>query len=243
MESAQTTGKLIKQIKRAIVPGFSVEPGASKRKNDIIAGKSPRTPARPNTIVVTIRNVGVDFDFTVARLERGNLQPPGMRVHHSIKTRPDTRARGRSILADWAKRWTGLESPSLKNIFSIFFASLVLLPAWANARDTHEQGRIDFLLQSVETAKGVVFIRNGSEYGGPAAAQHLRQKLNYGGERLKTAENFIQYCATESSFSHRKYHVRTSDGATKEAAEYFGGLLREYDRTHPKTSEEKNNAR
>ncbi len=87
--------------------------------------------------------------------------------------------------------------------------------------------------------KDVVFIRNGSEYGGRAAAQHLRQKLDYGGERLKTAENFIKYCATESSFSHRKYHVRTSDGATEEAAEYFSGLLREFDQKHSRPAEEK----
>ncbi len=118
-------------------------------------------------------------------------------------------------------------------------ALLALLPPWASARDAHEQARIDFLLHSVETAKGVIFIRNGSEYGGPAAAQHLRQKLNYGGERLKTAENFIKYCATESSFTHRKYQVRTSDGVMEEAAAYFNNLLREFDQKQPKTSDEK----
>ncbi len=127
----------------------------------------------------------------------------------------------------------------MKTILTIFAALLVLLPAHGNAREPQEQARIDFLLHSVESAEGVIFIRNGSEYGGPAAALHLRQKLNYGGERLKTAENFIKYCATESSFTHRKYRIRTVDGTAKDAADYFNGLLRAYDQEHlqaPKTS-------
>ncbi|MEP6808993.1 MAG: DUF5329 family protein [Chthoniobacterales bacterium] len=115
-----------------------------------------------------------------------------------------------------------------------FFLGLALLvtlwPGVATARDAQEQARIDFLLHTVETAKGVTFIRNGSEYDGPAAAKHLRRKLDYGGERLKTAEDFIKYCATESSFTHRKYQVRTGDGVTKDGADYFTGLLKSF---HP----------
>lgn len=109
-------------------------------------------------------------------------------------------------------------------------ACLALFPVPAQARDSGEQARIDFLLHSVETAKGVTFIRNGSDYEGAAAAKHLRAKLNYAGERLKTAEDFIKYCATESSLTHRKYQVRTADGTTTEASLYFTSLLREFDR-------------
>ena len=112
----------------------------------------------------------------------------------------------------------------------MFFAAvLAFFSTSAFARDAHEQARINFLLSSVETTKGVAFIRNGSTYDGAAAAKHLRAKLNYGGERLKTAEDFIKYCATESSMTHRKYQIRTDDGATTEAAAYFSSLLREYD--------------
>ncbi len=53
-------------------------------------------------------------------------------------------------------------------------------------------------------------------------------KLNYGGERIKTAEQFVEYCATESSVTHRKYQVRLADGKTEEAAIYFNGLLRDW---------------
>lgn len=104
-----------------------------------------------------------------------------------------------------------------------------MIPLLLCAREAREQARIDFLIHGVETAKGVVFIRNGSEYDGAAAGKHLRMKLNYAGERLKTAEDFVKYCATESSLTHRKYHIRLADGTTAEAAVYFADKLREFD--------------
>ena len=113
---------------------------------------------------------------------------------------------------------------------TIFLVAIVLCVASiALARDAREQARIDFLLHTVETSAGVVFIRNGSEYDGHSAAQHLRRKLNYAGERIQTAEQFIQYCASESSMTHRKYSVRLADGTTVDSATYFAGLLREWD--------------
>lgn len=105
----------------------------------------------------------------------------------------------------------------------------VSLPSMLFARDSHEQRRIDFLINSVETSKGIVFVRNGSEHDGPAAAKHLRTKLDYAGERVKTAEDFVKYCASESSMTHRKYTVRLANGTTTDAADYFAGKLREFD--------------
>ena len=107
---------------------------------------------------------------------------------------------------------------------------LALWPALLWARDAREQARIDYLLHDVESASGMKFIRNGSEYDGAAAAKHLRMKLDYSGERLKTAEDFVKYCATESSLTHRKYLIRAADGTTTEAAVYFTAKLREFDR-------------
>jgi hypothetical protein len=119
---------------------------------------------------------------------------------------------------------------AVKSPFVISFILLALFdPGPARAREAREQQRIDFLLHSVETAKGMIFIRNGTEYDGSAAAKHLRDKLAYAGERVKTAEHFIQYCASESSMTHRKCTVRLADGRTVDSADYFAGLLREWD--------------
>ena len=103
-------------------------------------------------------------------------------------------------------------------------------PLWA--RDTREQARIDFLIHSVETATDVKFVRNGSDYDGIAGAKHLRMKLGYAGERVKTAEDFVTYCASESSFTHQKYKIRSADGRMTDAATYFRAKLHEFDEKH-----------
>ncbi|MEY2562734.1 MAG: hypothetical protein QOH88_927 [Verrucomicrobiota bacterium] len=107
--------------------------------------------------------------------------------------------------------------------------AIVLLPSLLWARDTREQARIDFLIHGVETVQGVKFIRNGSDYDGAAGAKHLRTKLNYAGDRVKTAEDFVKYCASESSFTHQKYKIRLADGTTTESAAYFLAKLHEFD--------------
>lgn len=114
-----------------------------------------------------------------------------------------------------------------------FLLGVVALLAGSGwAREAREQARIDFLIHSVETATNVKFIRNGSEYDGAAGAKHLRMKLDYAGERVKTAEDFVKYCASESSFTHQKYKIRGADGTTTDAAAYFQAKLREFDQKH-----------
>jgi Family of unknown function (DUF5329) len=109
---------------------------------------------------------------------------------------------------------------------------IAIAPFSVRARDAREQARIDFLLHAVETATNVKFVRNGSEYDGVAGAKHLRMKLGYAGDRVKTAEDFVKYCASESSFTHQKYKIREADGTTMDAASYFHAKLREFDEKH-----------
>ena len=111
-------------------------------------------------------------------------------------------------------------------------ALVAFLPIPAGARAAREQARIDFLIHGVETATNVKFVRNGSEYDGAAGAKHLRMKLDYLGERVKTAEDFVKYCASESSFTHQKYKIRAADGTTMDSATYFHAKLREFDEKH-----------
>ena len=110
--------------------------------------------------------------------------------------------------------------------------AIALLPSLIWARDAREQARIEFLIRGVETSSRVRFIRNGSEYDGVDGAKHLRMKLAYSGERVKTAEEFVKYCASESSMTHQKYQVRLPDGTTIDAAAYFNAKLREFDEKH-----------
>ena len=97
------------------------------------------------------------------------------------------------------------------------------------ARDAREQQRIDYLIQSLGSLKGAVFIRNGKDYDAQAARDHLQTKLDYAGGRVKTAEQFIKYCATESSMSHQPYKIRFADGTVIDTASYFSAKLKEFD--------------
>jgi hypothetical protein len=108
-------------------------------------------------------------------------------------------------------------------------AVLLAWPVLLSARDAHEQQRIDYLIESLGSLKGAVFIRNGTEYDAAKARSHLRAKLDYGGDRVKTAEDFIKYCASQSSMSRKPYQIRFSDGRTVDTAAYFAGKLKEFD--------------
>ena len=119
--------------------------------------------------------------------------------------------------------------PAMRRYLALIVVLFALAPLLLFARDAREQARIDFLLRSVETSSGVKFIRNGSEYDGATAAKHLRSKLSYAGDRLKTAEEFVKYCASESSFTHQKYKIRDADGTTTDSATYFATKLKEFD--------------
>jgi Family of unknown function (DUF5329) len=107
-------------------------------------------------------------------------------------------------------------------ILLLFVAALV-------GRDAREQARIDFLLHEVETSVGIKFIRNGMEHDGPAAAKHLRSKLGVASARIATAEEFVKYCASESSLTHQKYKVKLADGTVLDAAAYLEAALRKFD--------------
>jgi hypothetical protein len=114
----------------------------------------------------------------------------------------------------------------------LLLALVTAVPCSLPAREAREQARIDFLIRGVETATNVKFVRNGTEYDGVAGAKHLRRKLDYAGERVKTADDFVKYCASESSFTHQKYKIRAADGTTTDAATYFHAKLREFDEKH-----------
>ena len=106
---------------------------------------------------------------------------------------------------------------------------LLLSVSCALGRSLKEQARIDYLIESLGELDGAVFIRNGLEHNAAAAQSHLQQKLRFAGERIQTAEQFIKYCASESSITHKPYQVRFADGRVQNTADYFEAKLREYD--------------
>ncbi len=74
------------------------------------------------------------------------------------------------------------------------------------------------------------FIRNGQAYDSETAVSHLRTKLRAAGARVRTAEDFIRYCASESSVSGQPYKIRFADGRVVLSADFLRQKLLEFDR-------------
>lgn len=117
------------------------------------------------------------------------------------------------------------------NIVVIALAVLVLFAGAVSAQDTIEKNKIEFLISAVGNLKGTQFIRNGTEYNGKEAAEHLRMKLQKAGDRVRTADDFIRLCASKSLLSGKPYLIRSSDGKTITSEEFFREKLKEYNAT------------
>ena len=92
-----------------------------------------------------------------------------------------------------------------------------------------ESARIEYLLTSIAALSDAQFVRNGSAYDAKAAVEHLRSKLRYAGSRVRTAEDFIRYCASESSVSGKPYEIRFSDGRVMSSADFLRQKLLQFD--------------
>jgi Family of unknown function (DUF5329) len=110
--------------------------------------------------------------------------------------------------------------------------AFLTFPLAANAADRSaaENARIDYLLAIVASLDDARFIRNGTSYDSATAVKHLRLKLRAAGSRIKTAEDFISYCASRSSVTGRPYEIRFSDGRVVRSADFLRQKLMEFDK-------------
>jgi hypothetical protein len=103
--------------------------------------------------------------------------------------------------------------------------------AWA-AEASHslsERERIGALLDVVERS-AARFIREGTEYSGAEGRKHLERKLWWAGQRIRTAEEFIEGIASRSSTTGRPYRVRLPDGEEMETGPWLRQKLADIDR-------------
>jgi hypothetical protein len=94
-----------------------------------------------------------------------------------------------------------------------------------------ETAKVEALLELVENLKEARFVRNGREYDGAAAAQHMRAKWRWQGRSIKTAREFVRLIATRSSETGQPYLIRWKDGKQVASGDY---LNRELDRLEGK---------
>ncbi|MFL6592081.1 MAG: DUF5329 family protein [Luteimonas sp.] len=104
---------------------------------------------------------------------------------------------------------------------------LVAAPWFAQAAGVQVDPEISALIDKVEHAHDVSFIRNGSAHGAQEAAAHLRRKLAAANGRIGSAEQFIDAIGTRSSMTGIAYRVRFADGREIDSAAWLRQLLRQ----------------
>lgn len=109
------------------------------------------------------------------------------------------------------------------------FGLVLLLAVPLLAREAKEDARITALIAKIEALDGAKFIRNGTAHDADEAADHLRKKLKRAGDRVKTAEDFIDGIASKSSFSGRAYRIRFEDGSETDTGPWLHRRLKEID--------------
>ena len=98
-----------------------------------------------------------------------------------------------------------LRRVSLKLVIGAMVACALSAAAQATPDDA-AQHEIDHLLEFV-AASNCTFVRSGEKYSSQAAREHLAMKYRFTQFRLSTADEFVQYLATESSTTHEPYFV------------------------------------
>lgn len=86
---------------------------------------------------------------------------------------------------------------------------------------------IELLLRYLKGLDGAVFIRNGSEHTAGEAEAHMRLKWEKQAAKIRTAEDFIALCGTQSSLSGERYRIRFKDGSVRDSADVLAEQLAE----------------
>jgi hypothetical protein len=106
--------------------------------------------------------------------------------------------------------------------------SILAFDAHAASLSPADSVEVQYLISSVESLQHAHFVRNGTSYDAPAAAAHLRLKLQNSGSRVRTTDDFIRLCASGSSVSGQPYQIRFDDGRTVTSESFLRAKLEEF---------------
>lgn len=97
-----------------------------------------------------------------------------------------------------------------------------------------ETKKIEMLIDAVERLEGAKFIRNDSDYAPGEAASHLRRKWEAAGDRVKTADAFIEHLGAKSSTTGKPYQIRMADGKVIDSEAFLRKKLAEIEKPSPR---------
>ena len=110
----------------------------------------------------------------------------------------------------------------MNKIVLLFFGVYCTFAGVTLYAQMNEAAKIECLINSVKKApEGTKFVRNGKEYGGEKAAEHLMTKYKSAKKYAGTAELFIENIASRSSITGIEYVIKYPDGKIVTAREFF----------------------
>ena len=110
------------------------------------------------------------------------------------------------------------------------FVIIFLLSTITSVLALAESEKILKLLDSIERSN-LIFIRNGVEYSSRKARKHLELKMSKVGSRIHTAEQFIEYIASKSTWTGEPYYLKFKDGTIMKTADWLQQILAEMEKS------------
>ena len=112
----------------------------------------------------------------------------------------------------------------LKRLLPVVLLACTSLALATPSADEH--ATITALIQRVEQMTTMSFMRNGTAHTSAEAAQHMQAKYAYFKEKITSAEDFIDLCASRSEMTGKPYRVKVGDAPPREAGEFLREELR-----------------
>lgn len=111
---------------------------------------------------------------------------------------------------------------------TLFFILMTVLTTNAFAST---QDEINHLLEYVATTN-CQYERNGSMYNGTEAVAHIKRKYDYYQDKIKSAEDFIDYSASKSAISGKSYLIHCEGSEAEKSRDWLTAELRRFREEH-----------
>jgi hypothetical protein len=115
-------------------------------------------------------------------------------------------------------------------LLAVLIGQGVLAATAAPTAPLSDAEKIQALIRTVEARKDLQFIRLDTAHSSREAANVLRIKLAFAGDRVKTVDDFIDHVATATQ-SGKPYYVRYPDGSEVTSAAFLRQELKRIE--HP----------
>lgn len=107
----------------------------------------------------------------------------------------------------------------------LLFTFLILSSGFVFGAEPEDE--IKSLVSSLDSCKGCVFIRNGSEHKLDEAKAHLLRKYDAAKSKITSTEDFIKGLASKSSITGTPYKIKFPDGKEVESEKWLTDKLNE----------------